>query len=228
MANSSDWLDAVLDKAKTADGDTRNWLNEPVESAGFVLGLPVARSNALEPEPVQEPEKAASLSPNSEPALSPEPNVPQPDPAEEAYVRGHAEGRAQAEAEYENERSHRRALRLNLASLDSAAMDALASDLVETVIALCNEAISEFTVDGKTLSANCRSAATRLGGLVNGCALHLHPADVELLEEGLVQAWQIVPNEGMERGSLKFESPDGSIEDGPAEWRRIIASALRG
>ena len=38
--------------------------------------------------------------------------------------------------------------------------------------------------------------------------------------------WQIVPDSTLERGSLRVESANGGVEDGPAVWRRAIGEAL--
>ncbi len=49
-----------------------------------------------------------------------------------------------------------------------------------------------------------------------------------MMEKGALAAWRLAPDAGLERGSLRIASPDGTITDGPAEWRRAIAAGLRG
>ena len=57
--------------------------------------------------------------------------------------------------------------------------------------------------------------------------LHLHPDDVALLGAEALAGLRCVPDAGLELGSLVIEGGDGTISDGPAEWRRAIAAALR-
>jgi flagellar assembly protein FliH len=49
-----------------------------------------------------------------------------------------------------------------------------------------------------------------------------------MLEPATLNGWRVVEDGSLERGALLFEGPDGSISDGPAEWRRAIAAAVRG
>ena len=146
----------------------------------------------------------------------------------EAFARGEARGRAAAAAEYRAEQENQRGLRLNFRALDQAAMDSLASELSNTVIALCEAAIAGFTPDPQSLSERCQEAARRMGSAAAECALHLHPQDIELLAPETREHWRIVPDPAVERGGLRFEGGEGAISDGPADWRRAIAAAIRG
>jgi flagellar assembly protein FliH len=57
--------------------------------------------------------------------------------------------------------------------------------------------------------------------------LRLHPDDAALIEAGDAGGMVIEPDPTLERGSLVLEGPDGTVRDGPAEWRRAIAAALQ-
>ena len=54
----------------------------------------------------------------------------------------------------------------------------------------------------------------------------LHPEDLALVEGRLPEGIALVPDPAIERGGLRIDSEDGGIEDGPAQWRRILAEAF--
>ncbi|MHA7820960.1 MAG: FliH/SctL family protein [Erythrobacter sp.] len=208
MANSSDWIAAM---ERGADAEPRGWMAQlPVPSA-FVEGAPYA------------PRACATEEPASEPACE-----PVSDPTAEAFARGEEAGRQAAAREHEATGEHQRALRLSLRSFDQAALDSLASEMLETVIALCSQVLEDFAADPDQLLVRCAEAARRLGGAASDCALHLHPEDVALIDPASLDGWRVVPDDTIARGGLRLEGPDGSISDGPAEWRRAIAAAIRG
>lgn len=213
MANLSEWLGAVADPAPVLPA----WLARIGESEGFREALPFG---APEPEPEPEPDPPApELPPEAEPA---------PDPLALAYAEGEAAGRAAAEAEAEAYAAAQRALRLSFRALDEAALGVLADDLAATVLALCDQALAGCAADREGLLARCHAAAVRIGGAADALALHLHPDDIAMLGDGALTAWRLAPDPALERGGLRIEGPDGAVSDGPAEWRRAIAAALRG
>jgi flagellar assembly protein FliH len=211
MANSSEWLGALADPAPVLP----QWLMRlgEGEGVGFRAALPFG---ALEPE----------APPPAPPP--PPPRDPAPDPIALAYAEGQAAGRAAAVAEMEAQAAAQRLLRLTFHTLDEAAMRVLADDLADTVLALCDEVLAGCAVDRKALLARCHAAAARIGGAAEQLVLHLHPDDIAVLGEAAIGAWRFAPDAGLERGSVTVEGPDGAISDGPAEWRRAIAAALRG
>lgn len=214
MANSSDWLGALAGHEEAAPGwlallDTGEAFREAVP-----YGAPEAEAEAPPPPP------------------EPAPEEPGPDPLAEALARafaqGEAAGRAAASAEAEDRAKRQRAIRLAFRSLDEAAQTVLADDLAATVMALCDGALAGAAIDRDGLVARCHAAARRIGGAAEALALHLHPDDIALLGDDALAGWRVVPDPALERGAVLIEGADGSVSDGPAEWRRAIAAAVRG
>lgn len=279
MANSSDWIAALLERpeveaetSQPADAPKPlSWLPDfGAGQGGFVEGTPFAR---LATEPVEVPDElrdgepqdeledillralakgetpdksgntvssapeAAPCVPTTEPALRPAPPPaprpdPEPDPIAEAYARGEAAGRQAAQVEHKALSEQKIAIRHSLRALDQAAMDALANDLAQTVIALCSASLADFVPEPATLANRCHKAAQRLGsgaGVHMGEArLYLHPDDLALIDTASLEGWHIVGDPTAERGGLRIETKDGSVSDRPADWRRAIATAIKG
>jgi len=216
MANSSDWIAALAGAAPTTGSETPAWIAALGGQETFVAGFPASSKPVGSPpvDPVP-------------PRISPDP-VQAPDAEAVAFAKGEASGRAAAETEHRAVLEVQRSLRLNFRALDQAAMDSLAGDLSQTVIALCKAAIADFTPDADTLLQRCHDAARRIGHAAAECTLHLHPQDIALIAPETLEHWRIAADVGVERGGLRFEGPDGAISDGPAEWCRAIAVAIRG
>lgn len=212
MANSSDWLGALSAPPPPARSEAPQWL--------ALVAAPEARFRAAPP-----------FAGAGSPAPACDAATPPPDPLAEARARafaeGEAAGRAAAEAEVAARGEHHRALRLAFRALDEAAIGVLAEDLAATVMTLADGVLAEVAIDPAGLAARCRVAAARLGGAAERIALHLHPEDIALLGEALA-GWAVVPDPALGRGALRIEGPDGSVSDGPEEWRRAIAAAVRG
>lgn len=208
MANSSEWLGALT----APEPVLPPWLMRQSEAdgPGFRAALPFGA-----PEPEAPP-----------PAPPPPPLAP--DPLALAYAEGEAAGRAAAAEEIEAHAAAQRALRLSFRALDEAAMSVLTDELAATVMALCNQVLGGFAVDRGALLARCQAAAARIGSAAEALVLHLHPDDIAMLGEAALATWRLAPDTGLERGSVTVEGPDGAVSDGPAEWRRAIAAALRG
>lgn len=155
---------------------------------------------------------------------------PERDPVAEAYERGFAEGRAEAEAragEREAEREARRAaIELAFARFDAASADALRERLRQTVLALCEEAVLPVALDPAGLAARIEQAAAMLQRAQDERRVLLNPQDIALVEGRIPAGLTLVPNPSVERGALRIETEDGGVEDGPAQWRRILAEAF--
>ncbi|MFU7529344.1 FliH/SctL family protein [Qipengyuania sp. ASV99] len=220
MLNSSDWFAALHEPEGSVEAKAPDWIDQLTQPGGFVEGGPFGR--------LGERERQTAPAPEMSPAATPAHNLPEPDPLAEAFARGEAAGRAAAAAEHTAVQDQQRALRLSFRELDQTAMDSLAGELAETVIALCEQALSEFVPEPGQLLKRCHAAARRLGSAAQDCALHLNPADIDALARETRDNWRVVADDTIARGGLKFETSDGSISDGPSEWRRAIATALRG
>jgi flagellar assembly protein FliH len=218
MANSSEWWGALATPAPAPESAPAElgWLALLEPEGGFRAALPFGAPEAEPgPEPAAEPEPADTPDPHAE-ALA------------RAYADGLAAGRAAAEAEGEALGRHQRALRLSFHALDETALGVLADDLAATVLTLCDGVLGEAAREPEGLRERCEAAARRIGGAADTLVLHLHPEDIAMMEKGALAAWRLAPDAGLERGSLRIASPDGTITDGPAEWRRAIAAGLRG
>lgn len=226
MASSSDWLAAITRDAAAMDtaamgAAPHGWMAQLGESGGFVEGLPYGGA-------VTTLDRRDRRDPLDDGAAAPEQAVPEHDPVAEAFARGEAAGRAAAAEEHDHQAQRQRALRLSFRAFDQAAMDCLASELAETVVALCSQALADFATDPEALLERCSQAARRLGMGPGECSLHLHPDDIALIDPAMLEAWQVVPDAGVEHGGLRLEGADGSVSDGPPDWRRAIAAAIRG
>ncbi len=220
MANSSEWLGAfaappIVDMVPCGEPDAPGWL--------ALLGAGAGQVGAFrEAMPFGEPEIACP----------PAPDGPAPDPHAEALARAYAQGmtagRAAAEADAAQGAARQRALRLTFRALDETALGVLADDLAATVMTLAEGVLGEAAVDREGLMARCQTAARRIGGTAGTLALHLHPADVELIGAEALAGWRVVPDAGLARGALRIEGPDGAVSEGQEEWRRAIAAAVRG
>ncbi|OBV10906.1 Flagellar biosynthesis/type III secretory pathway protein [Erythrobacter dokdonensis DSW-74] len=194
------------------------WLAALAEPADFRDAMPFS---ALAPEP------AAAVAP-----AEAEPEAVRDSAAEDAlalaYAEGEAAGRMAALAEAERDAARQRALRLAFRALDEAARDVLAQDLADTVIALCGGVLEDHATDRDALLARCHAAAARIGGAPTALRLHLHPEDIAALGPEALADWSVIADSALERGGLLLEGPDGAVRDGPQDWRRTIAAAVRG
>lgn len=211
MANSSEWLGA-LDALAEAPDTAPGWLALLGAEADFREALPFGAGTASAAPPPPEPAPA----PAAEDALA------------LAYADGEAAGRAAALAEAARDAARQRSLRLAFRSLDEAARDVLASDLADTVIALCDGVLGACATDRDALLARCVAAATRIGGAAAALRLHLHPSDIAAIGAEALADWTVIADSAMEPGGVLLEGPEGAVRDGPADWRRAIAAAVRG
>lgn len=209
MANSSEWYDQV----GAAERSQPQWIAALSGRDGFQPGSPFASApTAAQAEPVPEPPTERS----------------EQDAIARAFAEGEAAGRAAAEAEANTERDRQRDIRLTFRAFDQAALDSLASELSDTVIALCEQVLEASAIDREGLIERCQWAARRIGSAAGQSTLHLHPDDIAMLSKDALADWQVQADPALLRGSLLLEGSDGAVRDGPAEWRRAIAEAVRG
>ena len=56
--------------------------------------------------------------------------------------------------------------------------------------------------------------------------VRLHPEDLALVAGRLPEGLMLEADPTLERGALRVETADGGVEDGPSQWRAILAEAL--
>ncbi len=206
MANSSDWIAALQDSAQT-NSSGPSWLESVGDSVGFVERYPTTPGN----------HQGASAEPGA---------VPEQDAIAQAFAEGEAAGRAATEVESAKATEHQRKLRLAFRELDQAAIDALAGELSNTVLALCEQVMAAHAIDRDALAARCGEAAVRIGSVASDLTLRLNPQDLAMLGDDFADTWTVEVDATLERGNLRLESEDGAVCDGPREWHRAIAVAL--
>ncbi len=145
---------------------------------------------------------------------------------EAAYTDGVAAGRAAAEAELATREEARAGLSLALARLDEGLGQQLADRLAQAVMGLCQATMAPYAIDPAALQRRCIAAAGMVGEGIINASLRLHPDDIDLLDRGFASTWHIVPDGALERGTLVFDTAEGAVEDGPAQWRAALAEAL--
>ena len=152
------------------------------------------------------------------------------DPLIDAYERGYAEGLAQAREEAElaaAERDrHRAAIELAFARMDDKSAAELRERLQMTVLSLCEDTILPLALDHTGLAARVEKAVAMLQRSQDERRVLLNPDDLEEVRHRLPPELILESDPSVERGALRIETPDGGIEDGPAQWRRILAEAF--
>lgn len=146
----------------------------------------------------------------------------------QAFAEGEAAGREAAEAEFSQSANRHEKLKLRFRTLDQAAQEALAASLRETVMALCEPVLAESAIDKAAFADRCREAARRFGEAPGRFTMQLHPEDMSALAPDMLESWSVTPDDSAERGSIMLEGEDGTLTDGPAEWRTAIAESIGG
>ena len=164
----------------------------------------------------------------AEPEVEEQP--PAPDPLEDAFARGLAEGEAQARARYEGqlaELEQRYAgLESGFAELACHEEERLRAALRETVAALCEATLQPLALDAGALAARVERAAALLQRASDERRVRLHPDDLALVRAAVSPSLVLEADPALARGSLRIETVDGGIEDCPETWRAAIREAL--
>ena len=184
--------------------------------------MPDRRFGSELPAPEPEPEPVVEHPPM--------PEEEAPDPIAEAYTEGFAAGYEQASAEAQARAAEDAAafegLKLSFARLDSALEEELRMRLRETVSALCEAAIAPLAIHEDGLVRRINRAVSMLSRADDDREIHLHPDDIALVSSRLSKEWNMQPDPRIERGTVRIESENGGVEDGPATWRLAIAEAM--
>jgi len=156
--------------------------------------------------------------------------APQSDPVADSYERGREDGRQAALAEMAAQRAEedaaREAITLAFARFDADSAKLLRERLHETVLALCEDLVLPMALDTDGLARRVEAAAAMLQRKTDERIVRLNPNDHPLVLPLIDPALTLVPDPSVERGSLRIDTDDGGVEDGPQQWRLAIAEAL--
>ena len=176
------------------------------------------------------------------------PAAPTEDAAEQAYRAGYEDGqistRAECEAQLQAERAARSAIETAFARFDAESGRHLRERLLETVHALCEEAVLPLALDAAGLARRDEGAPradprfwTVLARCVHEVGMGQRDGeaaailregrrwladDLELVRDSVAGDLELVPDASVERGGLRVETDDGGVEDGPQQWRRAL------
>ncbi|WP_336959587.1 flagellar biosynthesis protein [Sphingobium aquiterrae] len=147
----------------------------------------------------------------------PEPEAPF-DPLEqarvEAFTMGFEEGCRITAQSHGEDHDTRQRLAAALEQLSPADPGTLSTMLSAAVIRLVGQIVGEVAIDTELLRERCEAVAACVDESDGKNALHLHPDDIPLLE-GATLAVPVVADLQMRRGSVRLDTADGWIEDGP-------------
>lgn len=143
---------------------------------------------------------------------------------EEGYQAGLAEGRQQAEQE-------RMQLTQLLSSVHQAQQDLdlnLADSVLELALLVAQQMIgNELREHPQQLLAPIREALAAIPAATAPSKLYLSPSDIELLQHDLqyelpADVWRILPDQSLESGSCRIETPTTQLDYSLASrWKKI-------
>ena len=142
-----------------------------------------------------------------------------------AFAQGFEEGRRAVEDVIGEERAAMAGLVASLEVLKPQPSQALAMLLSETVERLVRQIMGTVTIDRDTLLERCEHAAELIGEEAGPMRLRLHPADLELLADASIDT-PLVGDAQLLRGTIRLETDEGWIEDGPEARLERLRAAL--
>jgi flagellar assembly protein FliH len=200
-----------------------------IPAPGVNLFEALARPSGFRADSRYEAPALVDQAPAPEPQPHDEPDAP--DPIDEAFAQGfaagHEQARSEAEARAEADAAAREGLGLSLTRLDATLAEELRMRLRDTVAALCESAIAPLALDEEAMLRRIDVAISMLSRADDDRVIRLHPDDLKLIAPRLSSEWQIDADARLERGTIRIETINGGIEDGPATWRLAIAEALQ-
>lgn len=169
--------------------------------------------------------------PGHAPAAAPAMPEPAEDPVARAFADGFEAGMAEAHAAAEaaaiEADASRAKFALSFKRLNAELAEGLRQKLHETVIALCEEALRPLALDHAALAARVERAVAMFTRADDERVIRLNPEDRDLVAALLPPDWTFLSDPALDRGALRVETANGGAEDGPEQWRRDIAEALR-
>lgn len=149
---------------------------------------------------------------------------------EAGYAAGYVEGgdavRAEMTALAERDRALLESLTQALQSDDRIDREAIARRLRETVLFLVTRLVGDIGIAPDLLAGRIEAAADLLTDAAESATLHIHPADIPLLEGKLPRQIVAVGDATVARGSFVLESASTIVEDGPDLWLEQLAHAI--
>lgn len=159
-----------------------------------------------------------------------EPEPPASDHSEKAFEEGYRCGfqdaMVQAQRQAEQDNVARGIIETGFERLSEAEELRLEQRLHEIVLALCEKTLAPLVADPDALTARISKALSLLRRAEDHRVVRLHPDDLALISKRLPDSIKVDPDPTLARGELRIETNDGGVEDGPEQWRRILAEAL--
>lgn len=132
----------------------------------------------------------------------------------EAFAQGFDEGMRVAIEGFSVDEETKARLALALEQIAPAANGALSSLLSAAVLRLVTQIVGEVSVDTGLLARRVEGVCRFIEEGQSRNSLHLHPDDIAMLGPRDF-GFPLTPDQGLSRGSVRLETADGWIEDGP-------------
>ncbi|MGE0775802.1 MAG: FliH/SctL family protein [Sphingomonadaceae bacterium] len=142
-----------------------------------------------------------------------------------AFAEGFEAGRTAVEDMVGEERAAITQLAASLEVLKPQPSQALAMLLSETVERLVRQIMGTVDIDRDSLLERCEKAADLIGDEAGPMRLRLHPEDIALLSDAPIDT-PLVADPHLLRGTIRLETDEGWIEDGPEARLERLRAAL--
>lgn len=148
-----------------------------------------------------------------------------PEPADDPFARGLAEGQRIAEAAHQVEREQYLAIITALQQVQDEPSEELAQLIAETVERLVRQIVINAPIDAAWLKQQAEVASAMVAEADKARTLWLNPADAALLYDSDLKL-PIEVDAKMMRGTVRIESSAGWIEHGRAVYLDELRAAL--
>jgi flagellar assembly protein FliH len=142
-----------------------------------------------------------------------------------AFAQGFEEGGQAVEEMVAQERASIVALAASLEVLKPQPSQALAMLLSETVERLVRQIMGTVEIDRDTLIDRAQQAAELIGEEAGPMRMRLHPDDLALLADAALDT-PLLADHHLPRGTIRLETDEGWIEDGPEARLERLRAAL--
>ncbi len=145
---------------------------------------------------------------------------------EQAYLRGFDEGKAAQSQLMDAESVIHTALKLRLGQIDDQLNDQLAERLRDFALHICETHFESMAVDPAHLEKRIRHALSMLSRATDKPKLFIHPDDLDTVQAFLPEGVPVDADPSLERGAIRLVAATGGVDDGPAQWRKLVQEAL--